>query len=114
MNLKNHIRKLLKENNTDKMIKLVGKYVNAMYPKFNEDEVKFDVHENQNGYLTISYFNPDDDTYLATYRDRQRELQLSVDLFNELYGIFGDEMEYVIEWFNYEFGENAEYVTYFD
>jgi len=82
MNLQEHIRKVLKENHTDKMIKLIDNYIKTFY---------FDY---------------------ATYREYEKELQLNREIFYSLEGIFGDNMDYVVDWFNYNFGEDAEYVTF--
>jgi hypothetical protein len=112
MNLQEHIRKVLREENTDKIVKIIGKYLNSMYPKFNNNDADYDVIENSHNYLITAYYNPDDDSFYAKYREQQKELQLSRTMFNELEGTFGDDMEYVIDWFNNEFGEDAEYVTF--
>jgi len=48
----------------------------------------------------------------ATYREYEKELQLNREIFYSLEGIFGDNMDYVVDWFNYNFGEDAEYVTF--
>ncbi len=70
MNLQEHIRKVLKENHTDKMIKLIDNYMKTFYPQLNRE------------------------------------------IFDSLEGLFGDNMDYVVDWFNYNFSEDAEYVTF--
>jgi hypothetical protein len=109
-NLQENIRRILREYDSDKMIGLVGEYMNFMHPRFNKKEVTTEEYEDTRGYPVI-YFS-DDYIWLATYHYGTKELQLSTALFNELEGLFNDEMEYVIDWFNNEFGKNAEYVTY--
>ena len=112
MNLQEQIRKVLKEEKADKMIMLVGKYLNAMYPRFNKKETETYEDVDRRGYPTVSYYDTENGIYLLTYHYGDKELQLSTSLFNELEGLFGDEMEYFIDWFNNEFGLDAEYVTY--
>jgi hypothetical protein len=110
MNLQENIKRILKEYDADKMIKLIGGYLNHTHPKFNKKDVSTEEYEDTRGYPVIIF--SDDYIYLAKYHYGSKELQLSTSLFNELEGFFSDEMEYVIDWFNNEFGENAEYVTY--
>lgn len=112
MNLQEHIRKVLMEENSDKMIKLVGQYLKFMYPGFNEKDVDVDEYEDSRGFPVVIFTDIENGIYLAKYHYGTKELQLSKTLFYELEGTFGDDMEYVIDWFNNEFGEDAEYVTY--
>jgi len=112
MNLQEHIRKVLREENTDKMIKLVGQYLNFMYPRFNKKDVGVYEYEDRRGFFVVVFTDIENGIYLATYHYGTKELQLSGTIFNELEGLLNDDMEYVIDWFNNEFGEDAEYVTY--
>ena len=112
MNLQEHIRNVLKEENADKMIKLVGKYLNFMYPRFNKDEVDVEGYDDFRGFPVIIFIDSENGIYLGEYHYGTKELQLSISIFNELEGLLNDDMEYVIDWFNNEFGEDAEYVTY--
>jgi len=54
MNLQEHIRKVLKENHTDKMIKLIDNYIKTFYPYFNSKDVGSNVKKNYN--LIEKYF----------------------------------------------------------
>jgi hypothetical protein len=109
--LKESISKVLKEERTEKIIKIIGEYIKTFYPKFNNNDADYDVIENGYKYLITTYYDPEDGSFYAKYREQQKELQLSRTMFNELEGTFGDDMDYVVDWFNNEFGENAEYVT---
>lgn len=111
MNLQENIRKVLREESTTKMVSLINKYMKEYYPKFNEEDTKYEEYEDYDGYLKITYYNPDGDQYLATYRDKRNELELNRDLYNELHMVFGGVIKYVIDWFNFEFGENAKYLV---
>ena len=112
MNLQESIRKILKEYDSDKMIELVGGYLNFMYPTFNKKDVNTEEYEDKRGYSVIVFYDYKNHLYFGRYHYGTKELQLYTGLFNELEGLFNDEMEYVIDWFNNEFGEDAEYVTY--
>jgi len=105
MNLQEHIRKVLKENHTDKMIKLIDNYIKTFYPYFNSKDTR-------SGNYVVYFFDPSNDFDYATYREYEKELQLNREIFYSLEGIFGDNMDYVVDWFNYNFGEDAEYVTF--
>jgi len=43
MNLQEHIRKVLKEERTESIVKIIGDYIKTFYPRFNKDDV--DTHE---------------------------------------------------------------------
>ena len=112
MNLQENIRRILREYDSDKMIELVGEYMNLMHPIFNKKYVDTEEYEDTSGYPVIVFSDDENHLYLGKYHYGTKELQLSIGLFNELEGLFNDEMEYVIDWFNNEFNLNAEYVTY--
>ena len=103
---------LEQENYDEKIIRLIGTYLSLYYPKFNKDEV--DTHEmiDARGFIITNFYDMENGAPFGKYREGDKELQLSKTLFNELEGTFGDYMEFVIDWFNNEFGEDAEYVIY--
>lgn len=113
MKLQESIRRILKETNTEKMISLVGKYINAMYPDFRDGVVDVEEYEMYDGkeFMEV-YRKPDSEQVYARYFDRRKELELDLEIANSLESMFNDDMTYIIEWFNNEFGTNAEYVTY--
>jgi hypothetical protein len=112
MNLKEHIRKVLKENHTDKMIKLIDNYMKTFYPYFNNEDVGSNVYDTRSGNYVVYFFDPRNDFDYATYHEYEKELQLNREIFDSLEGLFGDNMDYVVDWFNYKFSEDAEYVTF--
>jgi hypothetical protein len=112
MNLQENIRRVLKEYDSDKMIKLVGEYLNVMHPRFNEKDVDVDEYVDSRGFPVVIFTDIENSIYLGKYHYGTKELKLSSAIFNELEGLFNDEMEYVVDWFNNEFGEDAEYVTF--
>ena len=112
MNIQEHIRKVLKEDHADKMTNLIGHYLNAMHPFFNNVNVHMEEYADYRGYPVITFIDNKNGIFLGKYHYGDKELQLSERLFNELEGLFNDDMEYVIDWFNNEFDLDAEYVTY--
>jgi hypothetical protein len=112
MNIQKHIRKVLKEEHADKMTNLIGHYLNAMHPFFNNVDVYMEEYADYRGYPVITFIDNKNGIFLGKYHYGDKELQLSERLFNELEGLFNDDMEYVIDWFNNEFDLDAEYVTY--
>jgi hypothetical protein len=112
MNIQEHIRKVLKEEHADKMTNLIGHYLNAMHPFFNNKDVYTEEYSDSRGYPVITFIDNKNGIFLGKYHYGDKELQLSERLFNELEGLFNDDMEYVIDWFNNEFDLDAEYVTY--
>lgn len=114
MNIQENIRKVLRDTNTEKMIGLVSQYMDAMYPDFKDGVVDVEEYDMNNGreFMEV-YIKPDSDDYVyARYFDRRKELELNLEIANSLESMFNDDMTYIIEWFNNEFGTNAEYVTY--
>ena len=111
MNLQENIRRIIRESNTEKIIRVIDNYIKENYPKFNEKDAKYEDYESSDGYLIITYHNPDGGQFFAIYRDKRNELELNRDIYNDLYMTFGHNVEYVIDWFNFEFGENAKYLV---
>ena len=114
MNLQESIRRILRETNTEKIIDLISQYMDAMYPDFKDGVVDVEEYDMNGGreFMEV-YIKPDSDDHVyARYFDRRKELELDLEIANSLESMFNDDMTYVIEWFNNEFGTNAEYVTY--
>lgn len=113
MNLQESIRKILKETNTEKMIGLVGQYMNAMYPYFKDGVVDVEELDRIDGRIWMEvYRKPNSEHVYAKYYNSKKELELDSEIANSLESMFNDDMTYVVEWFNNEFGTDAEYVTY--
>ena len=112
-NLQESIRKILKETNTEKMIGLVGQYMNAMYPDFKDGVVDVEELDRIDGRIWMEvYRKPNSEHVYAKYYNSKKELELDSEIANSLESMFNDDMTYVVEWFNNEFGADAEYVTY--
>jgi hypothetical protein len=113
MNLQESIRRILKETNTEKMISLVGQYMNAMYPDFKDGVVDIEEYDRIDGRIWMEvYRNPISEHVYAKYYNSKKELELDLEIANSLESMFNDNMTFVVEWFNNEFGTDAEYVTY--
>lgn len=93
---------------------LVEKIVNILEPNFTEEKAG-----------VASYTGNGDDDYLSYYKKTKphvqfaryyfwkKELVLARELFESLESYFGDQMmTYVIDWFNNEFEQDAQSVTY--
>lgn len=95
-----------------RLIELTETLIHLVYPKFNKEDTE------------VITWSGGDETYLE-YFDKKRggrpfakywiwknELQLDSDLFFTLEKYLGEEMTNVIDWFNVEFNQDAETVTY--
>ena len=95
------------------MVALVEKFVHSYYPEFNKNCRKSIIGGN---YAHMMYYEKDDDGGIETfarYYFNEEELALNRDLFMALEGMFDEHMmTYVIDWFNKEFNQTAETVTY--
>ena len=112
MNLQESIKRILREYDSNTFLRLVGEYLNYMHPRFNKKDVYTEEYSDKRGYPIVVFYDNENHIYFGKYHYGSNELQLSKALFNELEGLFNDEMEYVIDGFNNEFNLNAEYVTY--
>lgn len=100
-------------------IKIIDKFMKLKYPGFNKENVG--VYENNVGNVLYTKwfedkkraFLEDDGKFYARLDMISRELILERTIFEDLEKYFGDfVMTFVIDWFNQEFGENAEAVTF--
>ena len=101
------------------MLDLVQKMVNLVDPKFNSEDAGVATYSNGDD-TYLEYYNKDRRLYrngrpviFAKYHVWTNELQLNRDLFLTLEDYFGGEhMSWVIDWFNKEFDQDAESVTF--
>lgn len=103
----------------NKMINLVDSLLKTSFPKFNKKCRIVKKEDWKSSSLKNHYINPspdelEDDLY-AVYEKGIKELCLNRKIFDRLDAYLGEKlMEYVIDWFNKEFSEDAEYVTFFN
>ena len=94
-----------------RVINLVGSLVNQVFPNFTEQKSKVSEYSNgDDSYLL--YYDPK--TYLpfAKFYFWRGELELSYELYFTLKGFLGNHIKHVIDWFNKEFNQDAETVTF--
>lgn len=102
----------------DRVIKLIKSFIQNYYPNFTKDMAET---------TKYAFYDDDDDSYIeyydpiikgykgtfATYYYWENELKINRELYDALLGFFGGElMEYVIDWFNEEFNQDAKSVTF--
>lgn len=98
-----------------RMMNLVEKMVAHVFPNFNrENSLKMTWSDGDHSYKEFYDPNiPGHKGLFAKYFIWERELQLNTELFKKLESFFGDEkMTFVLDWFNDEFDEEAETVTF--
>ena len=120
MNLQQTIRRILKEETQDDNLKdlyekvgIVDEFMKTFYPELNRRDVE--IVEHDDGYK-MTFIGEDDKItggFYAQYYPLIYELILNPELYKSLRKYLGENlMEYIIEWFNNEFGLKAEYITY--
>ena len=122
MSIKESIRKVLmeefpQEDYSNKIIKnvaIVDSIIRALYPNFN----------NEGTYLkkiTPLAWNTELDTFLdnetnekyCSYNPKRRELYINREVYMTLENYLNEDVAtYIIDWFNNEFGADAESVTF--
>ena len=102
------------ELSKSKVIKLVGSLVQEIYPNFNRENALHMTWSNGDESYE-EFYDPEikgNKGVFAKYWIWKSELQLNRELFQTLENFFGDDMTYVIDWFNDEFDKEAESVTF--
>lgn len=96
---------------------LVGALVLQHFPKFNNRDILLGTKTDGDD-THILYYGLEGDVrkqpiVYARYYVWKKELELNMDLFDKLENMLGEElMTGVIDWFNKEFDQDAENVTY--
>ena len=100
------------------MVDIVGALVHQIYPNFNSENAGIATFSDGDDTF-LSYYNKDKTKYssgepevYARYYIWKNELVLTHDIYMMLENMFDDHMTYVIDWFNKEFNEAAESVTF--
>ena len=98
----------------DRMIRLVGNLIKEVYPNFNkENALHMTWSDGDESYE--EYYDPEikgNKGVFARYWIWKEELRLNHELFETLESYLGEDMTFVIDWFNKEFDKNAESVSY--
>lgn len=96
----------------DRFIKLIGNFIHEKFPNFSADKALEETWSNGDDSY-IEYYDPENPRLVfAKYYIWKSELVLHRDLFAYLDRFFGDDITYTLDWFNNEFGQNAENITY--
>ncbi len=114
MRIRETIKKVLSEEiEYEEKYGMMSDFIDTFYPFFKKDKVDIRKRKIANRYYIIYFFGPNvggDATMI--YNEDLKELQLSQDIFNTLDNYFGEDMDVVLDWFNTEFGLDAEHVTF--
>lgn len=95
------------------MLKLIGKMVKQVCPKFNYRDTSIATYSGGDDTF-LEYYSPDNPgKTFAKYYVWKNELRLNRDLFETLENYFGeDNMIMILDWFNQEFSQDAETLTF--
>ena len=101
----------------ERLAELVGALVLQHFPKFNEWDSEVGTKTDGDNTHILYYGYRDENRkhpiVYARYYVWRKELELNMDLFDKLESVLGEElMTGVIDWFNKEFDQDAENVTY--
>lgn len=122
------VKKVLLEKEEDfyleveKNVRMIGKFMKMNFPGFTKENTEkiehyfdsVDSYGNKLRHLRhIEYKDKKTGVFYCRYYEGERTLDLSRTIFDRLETVFGDDkMLYVIEWFNNEFGVDAENVSF--
>lgn len=94
-----------------RMIDLVGEFIKTIEPDFSKENVAIYRGVNTDEIRYIRYYSYNENGIFAKFFPQFSELQIEGGLFDKLKGIFSDEMEWVVQWFNREFEQEAEFLS---
>lgn len=94
------------------MFGLMSEFMKTIRPNFSKENVSIHRGLTPTELWYIRYYDSETGERHAKYLPEYKELQLDDDLFNTLEGVFGEDMTMVIDWFNNEFGQDAESITF--
>jgi hypothetical protein len=114
MRIRETIKKILSEEiDYEEKYEMVSDFMKTFYPFFNKEviDVKKRYFKNMSNRFYIHYFLFSGEQ-IAKYHENTRALQLSRDIFETLEKYLQEDMTFVLDWFNAEFGLDAEHVTF--
>ena len=94
------------------MLSLFNRFIETIEPNFNKENSEIIKSINTSGTRYILYRDKETGKRFAKYFPDFYELQVETGIFTTLEGLLGDEMTIVIDWFNNEFEQNAEVITF--
>ena len=97
----------------NRLIKLIDKMVKQVLPKFNYRDTLIATYSNGDDTF-LEYYSPDNPgKTFAKYYVWKHELRLNRELFHKLEDYFDeDKMTMILDWFNQEFSQDAETLTF--
>jgi hypothetical protein len=113
MNLEKTIRRILREESKDKLIdRYITSLINPSSGKYNRDDKRFEMSDNDDNLNAIIFFNQQDDVMMVMIDDsiwEQVSDMFSIDDWNEM-------NDYLVKWFqdNFDGLEDLSEVITFD
>ena len=99
----------------DRMIGLVSKMIASMEPQFNKQDAEV-FADQEDGSVMINYYymNNGKPVFLAKYDTLRQVIILNNNLYHNIENYLGwpDGVMAVVDWFNNEFGQNANSVGF--
>lgn len=90
----------------------MGEFMKTVRPSFSRENVTIHKGITPDEVRYIRYYDDKTGERYAKYLPEFKELQLDENLFYTLDNFFGEDMTMVIDWFNDEFNQDAETITY--
>ena len=119
MNLQENIKRILREEtekkSETKKVRVVEQVIKTIYPNFNKEGVNIystGQLSNDSYSVVLVYRDKETNEWYAKYDHDDYQLLLNREVFETLENYCGNYMDYVVEWFNNEFNQSAEYVTF--
>lgn len=94
------------------MFGLMSEFMKTIKPNFSKEKVTIHKGITPDELRYIRYYDSKTGERYARYLPSFKELELNEDLFNTLDNFFGEDMTMVIDWFNNEFEQDAESITF--
>lgn len=99
----------------DRMVNLVSKMIASLEPQFNKKDAEV-FAEQENGSVMINYYymKKDKPVLIAKYDTWRQSIRLNRNLYDNIENYLGwpDGVMAVVDWFNEEFGQDANGVGY--
>ena len=96
----------------NRMLRLVDKMVKIVCPKFNYRDTSVATYSNGDDSFLEYYSRDNPGKTFAKYYVWTNELRLNRELFHKLEDYFDeDKMTVILDWFNKEFGQDADHIT---
>lgn len=95
----------------NRMMLVIEEFIKTLKPNFNQDKTGVYKGLNTAGNRYIRFYDPDTGERFAKYFPDFKEIQLENEIYDALETTFGYNLTLFIDWFNKEFGQDAEMVN---